>query len=351
MTLEIIELSVNGSRLPFLSCELQASAENAVRQAGFNLAVAGLAGLPCEPDDPAMITISGVLWGTGYVRDVNPSHDGRDHQCRVTFVSRTCDATECSIMHPTGLAKNVDLAGIAQEFDTLGVGVDAQIATDVKRIHKIIPGESLFATIEAEAKAQGVLIYDTPQGKLKLADKPEGRHAGTLAFGVNILSASAQLSGAGSFDAVTVRGQASLGTDAPSLRPEAVAKGAAKRARPLLKMLDGEATSGRLKRRAQWEARRAAGNNVACTVTVAGMRDAGGTIWSPNFLVEVRDALIGIEQDMVTATVTLKQDANGGTTTVLSLKDPRALGGGNPRGKSAVAWAAPEPADAQFRAE
>src|SRR5690606_18520496 len=133
--------------------------------------------IPCSPDDAAVITVSGELWGTGYIRDVEGDHDDRSRAYRVSFVSKTCDATEASIDHPTMLAREVDLAGVAKAFDTLGIGVEGAPPTEKKRVHKVVPGESLFDTIESEARSQGILIYDTPQGKLRLADRPEGRHA------------------------------------------------------------------------------------------------------------------------------------------------------------------------------
>jgi prophage tail gpP-like protein len=346
--LEEIKFVANGRELQHRSCSLSASAEDAVRSASFEVAWTG-SGLPCIPDDDATITVSGELWGTGYVRDVNGRHDERDRIYQVSFVSRTCDATECSIDHSTMLASDVDLVGVAETFDTLGVGIEGSPKTEKKRVHKVVPGESLFDTIEAEARSQGVLIHDTPQGKLKLADKPEGRHSGGVTLGVNIIAATGQLSGATAFSPIKVRGQASEGVNASALRPEVEARGTAKRKRPLIILQEGEATSSRLKRRADWEARRAAGDGISATVSTPGWRDGAGKLWTRNFLVAVDDAWLGIEQDMIIATVNLRQDGQGGTVAELTLKDPRSLGGENPRGKSSDAWAAPETAEPSYR--
>lgn len=340
MTLETIEFRVAGALLAHTSCSLSASAEEAVRTASFLVAWNG-PGIPCRQDDEAVITVSGTLWGIGYVRDVNGSHDQNMRRYEVTFVSRTCDATECSIEHPTGLKRDADMLAIAREFDTLGVGVEGDVKTLKKAVHKVRPGETLFDTLETDARGQGVLIHDTPAGKLRLADKPEARHAGQLARGANIISAAGNLSGAKSFSSVKVRGQASEGTTSAALRPEAEAKGTARRNRPLIVMHEGEANSERLKRRAEWEARRANGDGISCTVTVPGWRDQGGVLWTRNYLVAVADDWLGIDQDMVVASVTLDQDAEAGTTATLNLKDPRTLGGENPRGKSSAAWGAP----------
>ncbi|MCY0153075.1 hypothetical protein OEG86_13420 [Hoeflea alexandrii] len=176
MTLERIVFSVNGAPLPHTSAALDQSAEETTRTAQFDIAWTG-AGIPCAPDDEATITVSGALWGTGYVRDVRPGHDENSRTYSVSFVSRSCDATECSIDHPTGLKRDADLGDIAREFDVLGVGVEVKAKTIKKAVHKVRPGETLFETLETDARAQGVLIHDSPEGKLVLADKPEGRHA------------------------------------------------------------------------------------------------------------------------------------------------------------------------------
>lgn len=348
MTLETIVFAVKGRPLPHKSAQLEQSAEEAVRTAQFDVAWTG-AGIPCAPDDEATITVSGDLWGTGYVRDVRGAHDAENRSYAVSFVSKTCDATECSIDHPTGLKRDADLGDIANEFDTLGVGVDVKAKTLKKAVHKVRPGETLFQTLETDARAQGVLIYDSPEGKLVLADKPEGRHSGALRRGVNIESASGSLSGATSFSKVKVRGQASIGVSASALRPEAEAKGTSRRKRPLIVPFEGEATSQRLKTRAKWEARRASGEGVACQITVPGFRDDGGRLWKANWLAEVDDDWLGIRQDMVIASVTLSQDGGEGTVARLNLKDPRALGGDNPRGASNAAWGAPGAASADYR--
>lgn len=346
--LETIVLTVAGRVLPHTSATLSAKAEDPVREANFDIAWTGQ-GLPCGDDEECTVSVSGELWLTGYVRDVNWSHDGRNRTYTVGVVSKTVDATEASIDHPTGYVENCDLKRIAAEFDTAGIGVECDIATEAKALHQIIPGETLYQTIEKEARANGALIYDTPKGKLKVTDKPEGRHAGALELGINILRANGSLSGKYNFSEVKVRGQASFGTTGSALSPEAEARGTADRKRTLIVYHEGEATSGRLKKRAAWEAKRAAGKGKAATVVVAGCRDQAGKLYAPNFLIQVIDDWGGLDQDMIIAAVSFEQDANGGTTTTLSLKDPRALGGENPRGKSAKGWSAPAVPTPTFR--
>ncbi len=348
MALENIELMVGGVPLPFSSCTLDAGAEKAVRSASFDVIWNGL-GLPCAEDEACIVTISGELWLTGVTRDVNWGHDDGRREYTVSCVSRTVDATEASIDHPTGYVENCDLEAIAREFDTSGIGVECLAKGRRKALHQIIPGETLFSTLEVEARANGALIGDTPEGKLRITDRPDGRHAGALVRGVNILRASGTLSGRFNYSEVKVRGQSSFGSRGSALTPEAEAAGTANRKRPLIIYHEGEATSDRLKTRAGWEAKRAAGQGKAVRVQVHGCRDEAGRIWTQNYLVPVEDDWGGLKQDMVISGVKIAQDADGGTTTDLTLKDPRALGGENPRGESAASWNAPGAADTKYR--
>ncbi|MEP9378382.1 hypothetical protein ABLE91_16825 [Aquabacter sp. CN5-332] len=345
---DAIVLTVAGRPLPHTSCRLEASAEQAVRRASFEVPWSG-AGLPCGEDEPCTITVGKDLFLTGYTRDVNWSHDEGNRIYSISVVSRTVDATETSVDHPTGFLENCDLKAIGKAFDTAKVGLECTLDTGKKALHQINPGETLFQVLEREARSHGALLYDTPKGKLKITDKPEGRHTGSLVRGVNIKRASGTLSGRYNYSEVKVRGQASFGKRGSALSPEAEAKGTADRKRTLIIYHEGEVTSDRMKKRASSEARRAAGQGKSVRITTPGCRDEAGRLWAPNMLVPVSDDWGALDQDMVTATVVIQDDGGSGRETELTLKDPRALGGENPRGKSAKGWAGPGGADPTFR--
>ncbi|MBB3315112.1 prophage tail gpP-like protein [Rhizobium sp. BK181] len=327
---------------PVKSITVNMSAEEAVRTAEVALVPQG-DGVPVVPGRPAIIKAGNDLLLTGYVRDVRPSHDAGSRALTVTICSRTVDATECSVEHPTGETLDKDLAAIAKEFDSLGVGVESDGSLPSEPRHKLHVGETLFSTIERRARGRGILIYDTPKGKLKLATKPEGTHKGGLFWGRNIEQASSELTERGRYSAVKVRGQASEGTDKRQLRAEATARDSGvSRHRPLVIAHEGETTVDRLKKRADWGVKRGAGFAATASITVTGWRDGAGMLWNRNWLVYVEDGWIGIEGLMVIKGVSLTQDSEGqGTIAVLSLADPRALGGENPRGKTAGAYSAP----------
>lgn len=342
-------VSVNGLPLKDFSCEI--SAEQAVRSARGVIVTIGGA-FPVMRDDDVTIKASGNLLLTGYARDIDVSHDKENHEFAASFVSRTIDATECSVEHEEGWLENMSLPEIAAAFDSLGIGVETDGSSFSKETrHRLALGETLYETLERRARSRGVLIMDTPEGRLKLAQGPEGRHAGGLVLGVNIKSGSAKFTGHGLHSPVTVRGQSTEGVTAPSMRPQGkFTDPGARRRRPLILRHSGEAGEDRLKKRAGWEASRAAGNSITATIVVAGWRDAGGAIWTPNRLVAVEDKLLGLNGPMLIKSVSLTQNDNVGTVASLSLVDPRALGGENPRGKSSDAFAAPAGADAEYEA-
>lgn len=309
-----------------------------------------------RPGDPCTITASGDLVLTGYVRDVEPRHAGDRHEVSISIVSRAIDAVEASVKHPTGFAKQLTVDEIAREFDTVGVGIEVDEGFPVEPASFLNTGESLFAHIEPLARAHSALIYDTPEGKLRLRKGIRGRHSGALRIGPggNIVEGSAKLTEAKRHSPVIVRGQSSKGVGAGALRLEAQAEDpAVQRERPTILILEGEATPAKLKERAERYVKRAAGFAATAEITISGWRDQAGRIFEPHFLIAVEDARLYLNQEMAIKSLTLTQSIGGGgpgTRAQLSLCDPRALNGEasaaptNPDApKSDPAWSAPEP--------
>jgi prophage tail gpP-like protein len=309
--------------------------------------------MPFLPGTPCTLLAGGDLLITGYVRDCNPSHDGNSHQVKLGIYSRAIDAVEASIDHPTGFVKDKDLVGIAKEFDTSGVGISANESFPTEKASVVNTGQSLFYHLEPLARSHGAFLYDTPEGELRIAKKPRGRHAGALSIGNggNIISASAALTEAGRHSPVIVRGQSSRGVGAGATRIEGRANDAAvMRNRPRVIVHESEATSGKLKERAERQVRRAAGLGRSAQVVASGWRDAGGMIFEPHFLIMLNDPRIYCDQVMGIQSVTLSQSISAGgpgTRASLSLVDPSALNGdagdGAGSGGAGVDWSAGDP--------
>jgi prophage tail gpP-like protein len=336
---------------PLKSIQITISAEEAVRSGDGDFVITG-SGVPVAKGQKTRVLASGDLILTGYVRDVRTGYDADSRSLSCSLVSRSVDFVECSADHESGEILKKDIAAIAKELDSTGVGIETDDTTlEIEPRHKLRLGESAFASIERRARGRGLLIHDTPQGRIKIASKPAGQHAGTLKRGVNILpGASAVFTEKGRFSDVKVRGQSTDGSEKQSLRAQAVAKdGAIDRKRVLIVPHEGEATNTRLRKRAAWQARRAAGNGTTATIPVTGWRDEAGMIWTPNYTIYVDDDWLGLDGLMIIKSVTLEQGEM--TTATLSLADPRALGGENPRGKSGKSYAAPAINDGEYEDE
>lgn len=331
--LEIVTISVGGRPITgFTSVSVSVSVEEGARKA--NVTFSDLAGLDVViPGDEAVITASGSLLLTGYVRDVSPGHDDSHHAVTMSIESRTVDAIEASIDHPTGFTKDKAMNDIAGEFDTCGVGIECDEVFPKERHAIVRTGESLWQHLLPLARAHGAFLYDTPEGKLRIAKKPRGRQAGQLAIGNggNILQARATISERGRHDEVKVRGQAARTASPAAHRAEAKARDSGvKRKRPLIVALETEASEAKLSARAERRIRRAAGYSRTASITVKGWRDAAGALWTPHFVVAVNNPRIWTVQDMGIKSVEFSQDTtNGGTgtTATLELVDPPALNG------------------------
>lgn len=330
---------------------MSVSAEEAARTASGEFVIVG-PGVPAFPGLPTTVTASGDLLLTGYVRDVNTSYQKDMRSLSIGIVSKTVDMIEASALHPSGEILNKDLVGIARELDSYGVGIETDGSRFPPEIrHKLMIGETGFSSIERRARARGALLYDTPKGRLKIATRPEGIHAGTLKRGVNILDgASASFTEAGRFSETQIRGQQSEGSEKQHLRAQTkVTDSGVARPRVLILPQEGEGTIDRMQTRAIWQARRAAGNGVTASIPVSGWRDDNGRFWSPNWLVQVENDYLGIEGLMIIKSVSFQQSDK--TYAVLSLADPRALGGENPRGRTSAGYGAPDVIEAEYQDE
>jgi len=227
-------------------------------------------------------------------------------------------------------------------------------------------GETCYALLERLARLQGLLIADTATGQLALTRVGSRRAVGALVQGDNILSASATLDASQRYSEYTVKGQRPNTDDREDGSETAPAVGGGRQtqasgggpAGPSVRACIGAALDGFLGRykpwlltaetiaddllcqqRADWEARRRAGHAVRATITVAGWRQtARGPLWDVNLLVPVIAPWLGINRELLIASVAFQKDDSGSTTTLeLTLPDAFATeADGVPSGASAT---------------
>jgi prophage tail gpP-like protein len=283
---------------------------------------------------------SGSLLAKGYIDNYEAEHN-TGHEVRVSGRSKAADCIDCPpARHRTGRIEGKDLLGVAEEFDEFGVGFSTDIP--LQKIPKVQrhPLDTVYQTIEREARAQGLMLAGEPDGSIRITRAGSKRHAGAMVEGgPPIVSYKVRFSADGKFSQVTVRGQAARGTDGRALRQETTEYDPeVGRYRPLQLFIEGDATEKDLKNRAQWERLRRAGAGTVIEITVSTWRDADGVFWEPGRLMAVRLPSERVDQDLTLSSVTFTQNATDGTVAVLTFVDPRTCGGKDPKGESDSAY-------------
>jgi len=284
----------------------------------------------------------GDLLVKGYVDEYEASHgDGDTHEVRVSGRSKAADSIDCPpTKHKTGRVDGKDLLGVAKEFDEHGVGYTADVALQPIAKVQRHPRDTVFQTIEREARKQGLLLLGEPAGGIRITRAGEKRQAGAILEGAPPLkSFKLKCSAKDKHSPVVVRGQKASGVDGKALRQETQEYDpSVGRYRPLVLFVEGDASEKDLKNRAQWERLRRSGAGVTVSADLATWRDAAGALFEPGRLIAVTLHSERFEQDMTISSVTFTQ-SHAGTTASPDLVDPRSHGGKAPKGKSDKAYA------------
>jgi len=292
---------------------------------------------------PIELYANGTLLVRGYIGNYEGDHESTNHVVTIDGRSKAGDVVDCPpARHKTGRVEGKDLLGVAQEFDEFGVGFSADVP--LKPIAKVQrhPMDTVFDTLEREAREQGLMLAGQPDGSIKITRAGTRRHAGALVEGMPpVKKFKVRFSADGKFSHVTVRGQKASGAGKADLRQETTEYDPeVGRYRPLVLFVEGDATERDLKNRAQWERLRRTGAGTAIDIPVTTWRDAQGELWEPGRLVAVSLPSERVDQDMTLSAVTFIQNngEDGGTIALLTLVDPRTHGGKKPKGKSDKAY-------------
>lgn len=317
------------------------------------------------PGDRCEVWIGADLVVTGYVDATPISYDGSAVSVSVQGRSKTADLVDCSPITsgtlsaptlawgatsglPGGLVPiKVPVQASAQwrrqKLETIaaalaapyGVRVLSEVSTGaVIAEHHVQVGESVFESIDRMLRLRQILSSDNARGDLVLVSPGSAGRASTrLELGVNVLSASASLDFSGVYSEYVCKGQRSGSDDAfgaDVAEEEGAAADAAEswqsgalatirdtlatRRRVLVLKQYGQADEGSCQDRANYERSSRRGKALQAAYTVQGWRQAGGALWLPNQVVQVRDQVIGFDTEMLVAEVAYQLDEGGATT-------------------------------------
>jgi|GEM_PF-1193777 len=242
---------------------------------------------------------------TVYSRTVDVMHS--DPTERFVF----CDRTRTEIARALCAPHGVDV-------------VLADGASDSARVPRFRTeaSESVAVALDRLLAGGGLFATDDGDGQLVLATVG-GAHAETAIVGgqegANVLSCDANIDTTQRFSEYICRGQRA-GDDRDAGAPPAEAYGSAVDAwQTRTRVLHIDPRRGlddaQCLAHARFEAARRAGQSMRARYTVQGLRQRlSGAPWEPNLRVQIRDAWLGIDQEILIAAVTMRQTATAQTT-------------------------------------
>lgn len=277
----------------------------------------------------------------GFVDRRQPRFDAKSAIISVSGRSSSGDLIDGSAEHETGSFKKKDAKQIADEisrnYSETGFETDQRLEKIDQ--YQLTPGESVYRCIEKLCRQQGMTLFGTAEGKIKITKAGTERHSGGLIEGQNILTGTADHNGSNRHSKYTVRGQRPFDHGIENLEIESVIKDSGvDRHRPVIIVQDEDTTKKRAKDRAKNRRDRAAGDALKATIDTQGFRDDSGRLWTPGVLVWTESPFLDIAQDMLIESVTYRQDSKGSIAT-LQVTDPRSYGGKGGKGnKSGSEW-------------
>ncbi len=283
----------------------------------------------CRPGDSCVLMIGDDRILTGYIDAVPVQYDSGRITLGLSGRSKTADLIDCSAPSSPGQWLGQSVEQIASALAApYGISVRSEADTGATiSDHQVQQGETAFESIDRLLKQRQLLATDDSDGALVFI-KPGTRSATTaLVLGQNILTADYPNDWKDRYSTYTCKGQGS-GTDDAFGADVSEAEGTATdtavtRHRLLIVQQSGQADTISCDDRAAYERDLRAARSQAVTYTVQGWRQADGSLWQPNMIVRVTDALLGLDLAMLITEVTYTLDQSG-TLATLAVMPPEA---------------------------
>ena len=296
--------------------------------------------------DEVQVMIGGDVVVTGYVDEIPIRYDAKTYTVGIKGRSKTADLVDCcpetdvdqfaDVIGPKGTAKRTKkavtqwhkakLEKIAEYLvEPYGIKVFTQVDTGDDLIgFALASDETVFEVIDRMVRKRQVLVTDTALGDLMILDAGSGGRCTTaLELGRNILTGSAALDYKDVFSKYVCYGSLAGTPETENMENCAeyhsgslsvVTSKLIGRRRVLVKHLSGQTYPSECSDVAIYERSHREGKALETYYTVSGWREENYTLWQPNKLVRVRDALIGFDVDMLIVGVSWVMDASGQRT-------------------------------------
>lgn len=289
---------------------------------------------PIPEEEECSLSVDGETLITGYVDKRSPSFSPDDHTLVVSGRDRTGALVDCSAALSTWEFANISILTLAKRLcEPFGIRVTKQEGLIFRVIDRLAvnPGESAFETLERACRMAGALPVSDGQGGLVLTRAGTRRAVTALVEGQNMAAGGADYDATGRYRRYLVVGQHGgaedefSGESAAFVWAQATDPNVRRAYRVLVVRPEAGVLPEHAKGRAQWEAKIRAARGDAVSATVQGWKQADGSLWPVNALIQVRSPFLGIDGEMLISQVVYGITDQRGTTTDLSLKRPDAF--------------------------
>lgn len=287
------------------------------------------AALFVNPGDPCVVMIGADPVVTGYVDRVISAFDARQHSVTVTGRSKCQDLVDCAAEVPGGQIKGESVLEVARQLAMpYGIKVDGDPGLQVHQFNLML-GETPFEILERLCRFSQLLVYDMPDGNLRLSAARKDDRAGSgFVEGINVQRASALRSMDQQFSEYRAYMQSVARLEDTGSGSDLLASFAHPGVnRRRLRVIVAEASGGIgkevAKDRAAWEAVRRWARSAVVNLTTDSWRDVAGRLYSPNTLARVHVPTLKVNDKLWTiGEVTYRSSGEAGTVCDVTMMAP-----------------------------
>jgi prophage tail gpP-like protein len=312
------------------------------------------------PGDVVRVLLGGAPAVFGYISERHVGFDGQQHGVRLIGCGDTADLVNSSI--PLDKLNGHDgksVEQLAKDLSAhLNIGVHLRGDVDKTPFDKIQPqpGETPMQCIERYAKMRAVLIGSEANGGLLLIGPHPATTLGWLVEGINILSANCVVRDPMIYKKIFATGQDS-GSDSANGDPQnkqvAQVDGSSTRNKVLVVVADVADTMHGIQKRVEMESVFTEGSYIEAQIKVQGwFKDANASddIWRAGEYYTVTAPSLILYDVVLGCSACAYEQADGGTTTTLTMVKPQHMNGRFNYSREAMIFAAQEKQAARDKA-
>lgn len=284
---------------------------------------------PIRPGVKCQIFIGSDEVINGYIEKLDIDYTDERRGFTISGRSRPGDLVDCTHEGPTEY-NNILLDKLAEKLVApFSIKVFTSVVPKLIKKFAVKPGETIFEALDRAARIQGFFWISTRGGNIRLTRAARARASSTLEQSINILTATASYDNTKRHNVYNVKGQTAGLPDFFGLQSSAPTGSASdngvNRYRPLTVIAENSVDSGSAKTRAEWEASNRLAQATKVNVTVQGWRQKDGTIWGANQIIPIKSQFLGINTEMLIASLSRDDSAKNGKTTSLVLVDKQSF--------------------------